>query len=121
MASAGSDWRTNPATQIKWGLGYIASRYGSPSGAWAHSQRTGWYDGGGILKPGLTMALNTTGRDELVTPIPRGGKAATAGSVATAARPLKIQIDLGEDLRYYVEGVIDDRDEFKAGVGRLSR
>jgi len=43
MASAGSDWRTNPATQIKWGLGYIKGRYGSPCGAWAHSQSVGWY------------------------------------------------------------------------------
>jgi hypothetical protein len=43
MASAGSDWRTNPATQIRWGLNYIGDRYGSPCGAWAHSQRTGWY------------------------------------------------------------------------------
>lgn len=31
MASAGSDWKTNPATQIKWGLGYIKDKYGSPS------------------------------------------------------------------------------------------
>jgi tape measure domain-containing protein len=51
MASAGADWRTNPATQIRWGLGYIKGRYGSPSGAWAHSQRTGWYDQGGRVKP----------------------------------------------------------------------
>ncbi|MDH2428827.1 transglycosylase SLT domain-containing protein [Sphaerisporangium sp. TRM90804] len=43
MASAGSDWQVNPATQIKWGLGYIAARYKSPCGAWAHSQRVGWY------------------------------------------------------------------------------
>ncbi|MFV0254202.1 MAG: G5 domain-containing protein [Beutenbergiaceae bacterium] len=43
MASAGSDWRTNPATQIKWGLGYIQNRYGSPCGAWGHSQSRGWY------------------------------------------------------------------------------
>ena len=33
MASAGSDWRTNPATQIKWGLAYIKARYGTPCGA----------------------------------------------------------------------------------------
>src|SRR5690606_13623238 len=38
MASAGSDWATNPATQIEWGLGYIQGRYGSPCGAWGHSQ-----------------------------------------------------------------------------------
>ena len=43
MASAGADWRTNPATQIRWGLSYIASRYGTPCGAWAHSQSHGWY------------------------------------------------------------------------------
>ncbi len=30
MASAGSDWLTNPATQIAWGMDYIASVYGSP-------------------------------------------------------------------------------------------
>lgn len=43
MASAGSDWQTNPATQIKWGLTYIHGRYGSPCGAWAHETAAGWY------------------------------------------------------------------------------
>jgi uncharacterized protein YabE (DUF348 family) len=43
MASAGADWRTNPRTQIKWGLGYIKGRYGSPCGAWAAFQSKGWY------------------------------------------------------------------------------
>lgn len=43
MASAGPDWQYNAETQIKWGLGYIAGRYGSPCGAWGHSQATGWY------------------------------------------------------------------------------
>ena len=43
MASAGPDWQTNPATQIAWGLGYIDGRYGSPCGAWGHSQSNGWY------------------------------------------------------------------------------
>lgn len=43
MASAGDDWQTNPATQITWGLGYIANRYGDPCGAWGHSQAVGWY------------------------------------------------------------------------------
>jgi acid stress-induced BolA-like protein IbaG/YrbA len=43
MSSAGSDWKTNPATQIKWGLSYIKGRYGKPCTAWAHSQDTGWY------------------------------------------------------------------------------
>ncbi|KEP74090.1 16S rRNA pseudouridylate synthase, partial [Microbacterium sp. SUBG005] len=43
MASAGLDWRTNAATQISWGLSYISARYGSPCGAWSHSEQTGWY------------------------------------------------------------------------------
>jgi hypothetical protein len=43
MASAGADWQTNPATQITWGLGYITGRYGTPCGAWAKSQASGWY------------------------------------------------------------------------------
>jgi hypothetical protein len=43
MASAGSDWKTNPATQIEWGLGYIKGRYGTPCKAWSHSQNVGWY------------------------------------------------------------------------------
>jgi hypothetical protein len=43
MTSAGSDWQNNPATQIEWGLGYIAERYDTPCGAWGHSQRYNWY------------------------------------------------------------------------------
>lgn len=43
MASAGADWQTNPATQIEWGLGYIAGRYGTPCGALGHSNSVGWY------------------------------------------------------------------------------
>lgn len=43
MASAGSDWQTNPATQIKWGLGYIKGTYGTPCDAWGFWQAHGWY------------------------------------------------------------------------------
>ena len=43
MSSVASDWATNPTTQIKWGLGYISGRYGTPCSAWAHSESTGWY------------------------------------------------------------------------------
>lgn len=43
MASAGPDWRTDPATQIRWGLTYIASSYGTPCGAWAHEVAHNWY------------------------------------------------------------------------------
>jgi hypothetical protein len=43
MASAGPDWQSDAATQIRWGLGYIQSTYGSPCGAWAHEEADGWY------------------------------------------------------------------------------
>ncbi|MEU4655321.1 lytic transglycosylase domain-containing protein [Streptomyces sp. NPDC023723] len=42
-SSAGSDWQTNPATQIKWGLNYMDSRYGSPCEAWTFWQANSWY------------------------------------------------------------------------------
>jgi Transglycosylase SLT domain len=43
MASAGPNWRSNPRTQIKWGLKYINGRYGSPCGAWSHWLNRHWY------------------------------------------------------------------------------
>ncbi|GAA1770902.1 lytic transglycosylase domain-containing protein [Agromyces humatus] len=43
MASAGADWATSARTQIIWGLGYIAGRYSTPCGAWAHVEANGWY------------------------------------------------------------------------------
>ena len=36
-------WQSNAATQIRWGLGYINSLYGSRCGAWSHEQSSGWY------------------------------------------------------------------------------
>ena len=43
MASVGSDWRTNPITQIRWGVSYIASKYGTPCVALSHSNSYGYY------------------------------------------------------------------------------
>jgi hypothetical protein len=43
MASAGSDWQTNPRTQIEWGLSYIQDRYGSPCGAWSFWEGNNFY------------------------------------------------------------------------------
>ena len=36
---------SNPATQIRWGLGYIEGTYGSPCRAWAHEKSVtpNWY------------------------------------------------------------------------------
>lgn len=43
MTSAGADWQTDAATQIRWGLTYIQGRYGSPCGAWGHEEAANWY------------------------------------------------------------------------------
>ena len=43
MASFGADWRTNPATQISWGLDYVHDRYGTPCQAWSFKRGHGWY------------------------------------------------------------------------------
>jgi hypothetical protein len=43
MGVAGGDWQNDYRVQIRWGIGYIAGRYGSPCGAWAHSQAVGSY------------------------------------------------------------------------------
>ncbi|HKT05391.1 MAG TPA: lytic transglycosylase domain-containing protein [Rugosimonospora sp.] len=45
LATAGTDWRTNPATQIRWGLGYIRAAYGTPASAWAQwrARSPHWY------------------------------------------------------------------------------
>ena len=45
---------------------YIRQRYGTPDAAWQHELSFGWYDRGGYLKPGLTLAYNGTGRPEPV-------------------------------------------------------
>lgn len=43
MASEGADWRTNPQTQIRWGVKYIQGRYKTPCTALVHSDTVGWY------------------------------------------------------------------------------
>jgi hypothetical protein len=43
MESVGTDWRTNPVTQIKWGLRYIEVRYETPCKAFKKFQRSNWY------------------------------------------------------------------------------
>jgi hypothetical protein len=56
MASAGADWRTNPATQISWGLNYIRLSYGTPCSACTSSKPTTGTDrrgDKGPARPGL--------------------------------------------------------------------
>ena len=88
MSSAGKDWANNPETQIAWGLNYIKGRYGSPSKAWAHSVAMNWYDQGGWLQPGLTLAYNGTGKAERVS---------TAAQDAASGQPMNVTVNVSVD------------------------
>ena len=67
MASAGGDWRTNPATQIKWGLGYIDQVYGSPANAYSKwlSRSPHWYGHGGTFAAGDLIGVGDRGPELL--------------------------------------------------------
>jgi hypothetical protein len=117
MASAGPDWMTNPATQIKWGMGYIAGRYSDPIGAWAHKHATdsrfgsgdkhaqpgGWYakgawrtkDEDAHLHEGemvLGAAIATQVRSALATGSTIGGKGAAGGGHGGCGHPVTVQV-----------------------------
>ena len=65
--------------QIRWGLGYIKDRYGSPSAAWGHETSAGWYAAGGRLAPGQTGVVGEAG-PEYITAAPGGGVTVTPGA-----------------------------------------
>lgn len=43
MSVVGTDWRTNPVTQIRWGIRYITMRYDTPCKAWSHFKARNYY------------------------------------------------------------------------------
>jgi hypothetical protein len=43
MEKVGTDWRTNPITQIQWGLLYVSERYDTPCAAWKKFRRSNFY------------------------------------------------------------------------------
>lgn len=81
MSAFGSDWRTNPRTQIGWGLNYIASRYGDPLGAWAHKSRTGWYAEGGIATVPQIGVVAEAGSPEAMIPLNARGVSVLAAAM----------------------------------------
>ena len=68
MASAGSDWATSGFTQLRWMMSYIGSVYGDPAHAYSSwlGRSPHWYDTGGWLPRGLSLAMNATGRPERI-------------------------------------------------------
>ena len=43
MSVVGTDWRTNPVTQIRWGIRYITMRYDTPCKAWSFFKSRNFY------------------------------------------------------------------------------
>jgi hypothetical protein len=43
MSVVGTDWRTNPVTQIRWGIRYITMRYDTPCKAWSYFKARNYY------------------------------------------------------------------------------
>ncbi len=66
MGAAANPPQSNPTAQIEWMISYIKSVYGDPIGAWNHELSQGWYDKGGWLPTGASIAINNTGRPERV-------------------------------------------------------
>ena len=78
MASAGADWKTNPATQIKWGLNYIAARpdYGSPAKAWSawQSRSPHWYQDGSVFTSPNQIGVGENGPEAVIPLNQKGGE-----------------------------------------------
>lgn len=72
MTSIHGPVESTAAGQARWGFGYIQRRYGNPVSALAFHNRHNWYDDGGWLPEGISIAHNLTGRPEAVIPDPIG-------------------------------------------------
>ncbi|WP_406168875.1 phage tail tape measure protein [Streptomyces sp. NBC_00996] len=127
MASAGSDWRTNASTQIRWGLSYIKSRYGSPANAWSAWQARSphWYDSGGYLPTGASLVMNGTGRKE-PTAVFTQEQWDTLHAIAAGGGNVQVKVYVGDQeirdiVRVETTPLIkasEQRQAFRASVGR---
>ncbi|MCT3589312.1 hypothetical protein EFS21_01595 [Levilactobacillus brevis] len=68
MASAGSDWRTNPITQLKWMKGYV-KKYGGINGAYKFWQSHHWYANGGLSKTEKLAHISEGNMPEMIIPM----------------------------------------------------
>lgn len=68
MASAGSDWRTNPITQLKWMYSYIKGRYGSLQNALSFRAANGWYGNGGEFDSPKVIGVGEDGHEFVINP-----------------------------------------------------
>ena len=69
MASAGSDWRTNPITQLKWMKGYVKGRYGGINGAYRYWQSHHNYAHGGLVTQAQLAHVAEENKPEMILPL----------------------------------------------------
>ena len=74
-------------------MNYIAQRWGSPAAAWANEAAHHWYDAGGWLPPGASVAINNTGRPERV--LPPGAEAGVTYNISVTVAPTASPADTG--------------------------
>ena len=127
--SVGARKTSDPRAQIEAGLKYIAQRYGTPTGAQAFWQRNRWYDEGGILEPGTTVALNGTGQrehvltsrqadtvDRMITDVEQrhaGSADDTPEQIRAALEGMRMRVDI-DNGEVWFETNADRRDRTKA-------
>lgn len=120
MRSAGADWRSNPETQIKWGLGYIRDRYGSPSRALSFHLGHNWYDSGGWMPAGSSVAVNGTRKPEAVLTARQWD--AMESLARQGAEPPQVRVFIGDrELTDLVRVQVHDYDHRVARATRLGR
>lgn len=94
--TVGATKTSDPRAQTVAGLKYIQQRYGSPSAALAFHRANNWYDAGGLMAPGATMALNGTGQPEAVLTAPQWDAVMTNRSNDDILRKLDQLIEVME-------------------------
>ncbi len=120
-AGTGIGKTDNPTLQAEAGLRYIQGRYGDPVGAWDFWSGHHWYDDGGYLPPGLSLAYNGTSRPEPVLTPPQWQAMAGHSSASGGAFTGSLYLDSGEFLGA-VRGEIARADDATGrAVARRSR
>ena len=103
----------NPNTvagQVIGFFNYIRQRYGNPGAAWQHELNFGWYDKGGWLPPGLSLAYNATGRPEQVLSRSGGSGAGNTYHITVNAGPATPSREVGRVLVEHIKA-------FERGTG----
>jgi TP901 family phage tail tape measure protein len=112
-SGVGARKTSDPAAQIRAGLAYIANRYGSPGSAVAFHNAHGWYDRGGILRPGTSVATNATGKNEVVA-----AHGMIRAEVSAALEDLVVRSRRESKLQSRLDRLADKLEDFEKSLAR---